>query len=274
MAADVNWDSRDDCGRRGLSYWQILVLAAVRLGCNFDYDRLQDLAEQHRTLRMMLGLGDWDLDTDFGWRRIRDNVCLLKPETIERISHLIVGAGHRLVPEAAGSTRADSFVMQTNIHYPSESSLIYDGIRKIIELASLLAKQHGLSGWRQQAHLRTGVKRRAREIARIAVRQGAKYKQRLKRAYEKLLKLARKVIARARELCGELSGSDLWTSLCLVELATFIKRSEHVMDTAQRRVIDGESVPNQDKLFSIFEPHTQLPTVARTAKGVASMKAR
>ena len=258
VAADVNQDSRDDCGRQGLSYWQILVLAAVRLGCNFDYDRLQDLAEQHRALRMMLGLGDWDDDTDFSWRRIRDNVCLLKPETIERISHLIVGAGHRLVPEAAQSTRADSFVMQTNIHYPSESSLIDDGIRKIIELASLLAKQHGLSGWRQQAHLRTGVKSRAREIARIASRQGAKYKQRLKSAYEKLLKLAGKIIARARDLCEELSSFDLWTRLCLVELATFIQRSEHVMDTAQRRVIDGESVPNEDKLFSIFEPHTQL----------------
>ena len=80
----VNQDSRDDCGRLGLSYWQILVLAAVRLGCNFDDDRLQNLAEEHRTLRMIMGSGDWDDDTNFGWRRIRDNVCLLKPETIER----------------------------------------------------------------------------------------------------------------------------------------------------------------------------------------------
>ena len=111
IAADVNRDSRNDCGRQGLSYWQILVLAAVRLGCNFDYDRLQDLAEQHRVLRMMMHIGDWNDDTDFGWRRIRDNVCLLKPETIEQISHLIVGEGHRLVPEAAETTRADSFVI-------------------------------------------------------------------------------------------------------------------------------------------------------------------
>jgi len=148
VAADVNQDSRDDCGRKGLDYWQILVLAAVRLGCNFDYDRLQDLAEQHRTLRMIMGIGDWDDAADFGWRRIRDNVCLLKPETIERISHLIVGEGHRLVPEAAQTTRADSFVIETSIHYPSESSLIYDGIRKLIELGSPLAEQHDVCGWR------------------------------------------------------------------------------------------------------------------------------
>lgn len=258
VAADVNQDSRDDCGRLGLSYWQILVLAAVRLGCNFDYDRLQNLAEEHRTLRMIMGIGDWDDDTNFGWRRIRDNVCLLKPETIERISRLIVAAGHRLAPEAAETTRADSFVMQTNIHYPSESSLIDDGIRKVTELASPLAKQHGLCGWRQHEHLRTRVKRTAREIARIASRPGAKCKTRLKTAYQKLLKLATKIIARAHELCGKLSGFDVETMARIAEITTFIERSEHVMDTARRRVIDGESVPNEDKLFSVFEPHTQL----------------
>jgi len=48
------------------------------------------------------------------------------------------------------------------------------------------------------------------------------------------------------------------TILSLPELTTFIARTEHVMGTAQRRVIDGESVPNEDKLFSMFEPHTQL----------------
>ena len=64
VAGDVNQDSREDCGREGLDYWQILVLAAVRLGCNLDYDRLQDLAEQHRALRMMMGIGDWDDETN------------------------------------------------------------------------------------------------------------------------------------------------------------------------------------------------------------------
>ena len=258
IAADVNQDSRSDRGREGLDYWQILVLAAVRLGCNFDYDRLQDLAEQHRTLRMMMHISDWDDKTDFGWRRIRDNVCLLKPETIERISHLIVGEGHRLVPEAAETTRADSFVIETNIHYPSESSLIDDGIRKVIELAAALAEQHKLSGWRQHEHLMKRVKRTAREIARIASRQGGKYKTRLKNAYQKLLNRTTKIIARARELCGELSDCGVSASITFVELETFIERTEQVMGTARRRVIDGETVPNEEKLFSMFEPHTQL----------------
>jgi hypothetical protein len=121
---DVNRDSSPDHGREGMSYWTITVLAAVRLGCNLDYDKLQDLAEQHRNLRWMMGIGDWQSEIDFGWRRIRDNLCWLRPTTLEKINQAIVGAGHQLAPEAIKRVRGDTFVVETNIHYPTESSLI------------------------------------------------------------------------------------------------------------------------------------------------------
>ena len=116
IAADVNQDSRRDIGREGLDDWQILVLAAVRLGCDLDFDKLQDLAEQHRALRHIMGIGDWDDETSFNWRRIRNTLCLLKPETISKINSLIVSEGHLIAPEARKKVRADSFVMETNIH--------------------------------------------------------------------------------------------------------------------------------------------------------------
>jgi len=116
IAEDVNRGSSRKRGRRGMDYWQILVLAAVRLGCNLDYDKLQDLAEQHRALRHIMGIGDWGEEARFDWRRIQDNLTKIRPATIERISHLIVAEGHRLVPEAAETVRADSFVAETNIH--------------------------------------------------------------------------------------------------------------------------------------------------------------
>jgi transposase, IS5 family len=128
IGQDVNRVSSPDRGREGLSYWTILVLAAVRLGCNFDYDRLQDLAEQHRTLRLMMGIGDWDEQEDFDWRRIRDNVCLLRPVTLEKINHLLVAAGHQLAPQAIEAVRGDTFVVETNVHYPTESTLIAEGV--------------------------------------------------------------------------------------------------------------------------------------------------
>ena len=153
IARDVNRTTSRRRGRAGMDYWQILVLAAVRLGCNLDYDKLQDLAEQHRTLRQMMGIGDWDEQTTFDWRRIRDNIAKIRPETIERINQLVVAAGHDLVPEAAETVRADSFVVETNIHYPTESSLIRDGLRKILTLGASLAFLLGVGGWRQHKPL-------------------------------------------------------------------------------------------------------------------------
>ena len=150
---DVNADTRSDCGRTGMDYWHIMVLAGVRLGCNFTYDHLHGLAENHNRLRVIMGIGEWDGETSFSWRTVRNNICMLKPSTIDAISQIIIGEGHAIVPEAVETMRADSFVMQTNIHFPTESSLLRDGLCKIIELCLQHATVHKLSGWRQSQHL-------------------------------------------------------------------------------------------------------------------------
>ena len=261
MAQDVNEHSRSDCGREGLGYWQITVLAAARLGCNLDYDKLQDLAEQHRALRHIMGIGDWQDNVDFNWRRIRDNICLLKPDTVEAISHCIVAEAYRLCPEAAKKVRADSFVVGTNIHYPTESSLIVDGVRKTIELCVALSEDFDLTGWRQHGHLLKKVKQTARQISRISARKGSRYKERLAKQYRKLLGRTNKILQRAKETCEVLENEfqrDSVPGLRIAELKVFIERTEHVCGTARRRVLEGEDVPNDEKLFSMFEPHTQL----------------
>lgn len=254
IADDVNKDARDDCGREGLDYWHILVLAAVRLGCNLDYDKLQDLAEQHRTLRHIMGIGDWDDEHSFTWRRIRDNLCLLQPETIAKISHAIVAEGHRIDPQASKKARADSFVVETNIHYPSESSLIRDGLRKIIEQCARIAADRDLAGWRQHEHLYQRVQKLARQIERIASRKGPHYEERLQKAYRQLLRRAAKILDRARAVCVAIARQPA----VLSQLKTWIERTAQVCRTARRRVLQGETVRNDEKLFSLFEPHTQL----------------
>ena len=88
----INKDTLRDVGRPGLDDWQIVVLAAVRLGCNYDYDKLQDQAENHRALRTMLGVGQWNDDTSFSARRIRDTLCQLQPATIAAINQAIVSS--------------------------------------------------------------------------------------------------------------------------------------------------------------------------------------
>ena len=259
IAGDVNADTRRDTGRPGMADWHLCVLAAVRLGCNYTYDQLQDLSENHRKLRAIMGLGDCD-PTEFKWRTIRNNLCLLRPQTIEQISLAIAKAGHALAPEAIEKVRADSFVLETCIHYPTESSLLYDGLRKIISLSVLLAEEHGVTGWRQHRHLLKKVKQLNRKINRIVSKKGPHYTKRMLPHYRELLGKSALLTQRARDLLTltgqpQASITDLFGANTL---QSFIVRTERVADTATRRVLHGETVPNSDKLFSIFEPHTQL----------------
>jgi len=263
VGQDVNQDTSRRHGRRGLNYWEITVLAAVRLGCNLDFDKLQDLAENHRNLRQIMGLGDWEKDkVDFDWKRIESNVGKLQPETIKKINALIVRAGHVLEPEAVASVRGDTFVVETNIHYPTESRLIGDGLRKIVPLAARLAAEHGLPGWRQHQHWLKKIKKVLRLINRASQAKGQDGPARVRAGYQELLPLAAEILERGRELVAILQApakvSVLQPAGAVEELLRYLDMTAQVCDTARRRVLEGETVPNEDKIFSMFEPHTEL----------------
>jgi transposase, IS5 family len=265
IARDVNGKSSARRGRPGLSYWEILVLAAARLGCNYDYDQLQDLAENHRSLRQVMGIGDWESEeqdkTRFDWRRIESNLNRLRPETIAQINQVIIQEGHRLEPEAAETVRGDSFVAETNVHFPTDNSLICDGLRKILGLAVMLAGLVGAGGWRQHKHLYRKAKKLSRKIEWLAARKGKDYQQRLKGPYRELLELAEMVCGRAERLRKMLKKRGIADMEALAlddELDTFLQRTRQICGTARRRVLQGEKIPHREKLFSIFEPHTQM----------------
>ena len=259
IAADVNETTRDDVGREGLDYWQILVLGVVRLGCNLNYDKLQDLCENHRALRGILNVGDWD-ETSFRWQRIRDTLCLLKPDTLEKINQLIVTHGQALHGQARQKVRADSFVIETNIHYPTESSLIWDGVRKLVPLGCRLASSLDIQGWRQAKHLRKKIKQQVREIGRISASKSPAVKAKLYPAYGQLLEQVGRVLDRVRALKNHAESVRLnpRDARRLERLTHWLGMTAQVVDTAFRRTQLGETVANKDKLFSLFEPHTQL----------------
>jgi transposase, IS5 family len=277
VGGDVNPETSTEHGRPGMDYWQIAVLAAVRLGCDLDYDKLQDLAEQHRNLRLLMGIGDWQEKVDFDWRRIRDNICHLRSKTLTKINQLVVTAGHKLAPEAIKTVRGDTFVVETNIHHPTESSLIGDGLRKVLPLAAELAEQHGLGGWRQHEHILKNVRKMVQKIGRASRAKGAGGAERLKKLYRELLDLAKDLLQRAQQLLVSLafrledspeeivsvSGMPL-----TMRLHHYVGLTRKVCDTARRRVLLGETVPNAEKIFSIFEPETELIKRGKQAKPI------
>ena len=140
---------RHDTGRPGMDWWRILVLATLKQGLNCDYDRLAELANEHGTLRKMLGHGI--MPHDYNRQTVTDNVRLLTPQLLDEISRLVVCEGHQAAgkkPEAALHGRADSFCVETNVHYPTDLGLLWDSTRCLIRTSASLADARGVKGWR------------------------------------------------------------------------------------------------------------------------------
>ena len=175
-----------------------------------------------------------------------------------------MAAGHELAPAAPKSVRGDTFVVETNIHYPTESSLIGDGLRKVVTLAEELAEEHDLPGWRQWQHLLKKVKKLVRKIGRVSRAKGKDMSERLQEGYRELLRLAAELLQRGRDLAATLlnpqyiSLLDAASGVREKELLHYADLTAKVCDNARRRVLEGEVVANEDKIFSIYEPHTEL----------------
>lgn len=92
-------------GRPGMEQWKILVLGTLRLGLNADFDRILELANEHNTLRQMLGHGAWGDDTQYNLQTLKDNLRLFTPELLDRINQEVVSAGHQLIKKKARRKR-------------------------------------------------------------------------------------------------------------------------------------------------------------------------
>ncbi len=259
VAADVLGDADPDRGREGMSFWQVLVLAVVRQGCNYDYAALSHAANHDSLVRGFLQIGPLS-DEGFAEKTIHENVSKLRPQTLEQIAYVIAGAGHELAPQACRKVRGDSFVAQTNIHYPTESNLLLDGIRKLTTLSRRLADEQELSGWRQARHLHKKAKRLERRIGRIAKGRRKDRSERLKKAYGELIDLARQITNRVLDLyvATRHVADSLLVGAQREEILRFAVMTDYVASLAERRVLRGETIPHGEKIFSLFEPNTEL----------------
>jgi IS5 family transposase len=151
--------------------------------------------------------------------------------------------------------RGDCTVVESNIHHPTDSSLLYDFVRVA---ARTLGKVIGLEGleFTFSDHT-TRAKRRHINIFWIAGKPGAKAKR--KKLYQRLLRVARKTTGYIENALKALEEcSAFWADSIAEELRGLLDLGRKVTDQAHRRIVLGESVPATEKILSIFEPHTDL----------------
>jgi len=255
-------------GRPGMSLWTILVCGVIRLDLNCDYDRLHELVNQHNTMRAMLGHGAFD-DVRYHFQTLKDNVSLLTPELLDEINLLVVESGHVLVKKKDGEAlrgRCDSFVLETNVHYPTDINLLSDALRKVITLTAQWCDDLGLTDWRQSVYNVNHVKRLLRS-AQNKKRSKAKSPERVEKnqalvieAHQKYLDVSQGYLDKARRTLTLIEQQGAGTVIDLVrtkEIEGYMVHAVRQIDQIERRVIGGEVIPHAEKVFSIFETHTE-----------------
>jgi len=158
--------------------------------------------------------------------------------------------------------RCDSFVVETNVHYPTDINLLFDSIRKMIQVAALLSQENGQSLWRQyEYNIRSFKKlfRRAQQLKRSNskdINKKAVREELIINAHRIYIEAAQGYVKKSIMTLDNITSNDL---ICLgrtEELKIYINHANRQIDQIRRRVIQNEKIPHNEKVFSIFEPHT------------------
>jgi hypothetical protein len=250
-------------GRPGMTLWSILVCGVLRLDLNADYDRLHELVNQHKTLRAMLGHSLYDENKKYAYQTLVDNVSLFTPELLDKLNQIVVEGGHALAKKGGRALRGrcDSFVVETDVHFPTDINLLWDALRKAIILIAQWCENRQLSDWRQYRYnlcqlrrLMRSAQNKKRSKAKIETQQINTQKI---QAYQAYLDQARCHLDKIQITLTKLSATAPAELLQKIEIEGYLQHAKRQIDQIERRVIKGEIIPHKEKVFSIFEPHTE-----------------
>lgn len=256
-------------GRTGMDYWKVLILGSIRLGCNWDYDKLKEIADNHNRLRQMLGHSIIDFDDQYPLQTIKDNIRLFTPEVLDRISKIVVKFGQSLLGCEEGDmfhARCDSWVAKTNVHYPTDINLLLDAVQKVITLLSRICQATGTIGWGQSPHNKRKVKKLYRKAQNLKhstsnnEKKKAEREQLIKDAHLAYLDVTGSFMDKAIDTVEYLREEFPMEEKYLLKIERFIGHAERQIEQTYRRVIFGEKIPHVEKVFSIFEEHTEWIT--------------
>jgi IS5 family transposase len=189
---------------------------------------------------------------------------LIGPQTLTALNARVVELARQRKVTRGRKLRVNSTVVETNIHHPTDSRLLGDGVRVLSRLLRrakvVVADAADLPKASFQSHTRS-VRRLAQQIHRVARRKGAQATADLQAAYRKLVAVAERTRTQASRVGQALQAqTDDHAQPLAAQIEHFLPMLEQAIRQAIRRVLDGEVVPATAKLLSLFEPHTQVIT--------------
>lgn len=264
------WPQSRTRGRKGTPAEVVLRLLLLKHIRNWSYAVLEREVRANLVYRQF---------TRVGAARVPDAKTLgklglaLGPEVIEKLHQRVVAIAQAKKVVAGRRLRVDTTVVETDIHYPTDSSLLGDAVRVLTRTMKRIAQVSGEAGDKLRDRTRS-VSHRVIEIARISRSRSEQGKEKLKQIYQKLLAATGRVVAQAQRFAGEIAagvkhGSSLMEQVLLEArrqyLETMIPRARQVMRQARERIVKGNT-HFAGKLVSVFEPHTEIIRKGKAAK--------
>ena len=257
-------------GRRGTPAEVVMRLLLLKHSRNWSFDVVE------REVRSNLVYRDF---TRVGAGKVPDSKTMgrwelaLGPETVEKIHERVVEIAKANQLVQGRKMRLDTTVVETNIHYPTDSNLLGDGVRVLIRGMKRISELAVQQGAKLRDRSRS-VKFRILEIGRIARTKGGPNRERLQQAYGKLLSTVGRVVGQAKRFSSEIVGgvkrsAEVMQQAVLEglrkELDTFVPRVQQVMRQAKQRIFGGNTHV-VEKLVSIFEPTTEIIRKGKVSK--------
>lgn len=262
-------NSKKKTGRPGMDLWHILVLSIARHTLNTNWDRIEYLSNNDKTLRKIMGVHVEKFgieEMEFAYQTIVDNVSLIDEEMLYAINDIVVSYGQQLFKKKEEAVvlqlKTDSFAAETNVHFPTDLNLLYDSLRKGLETVAHICEQDKtIKGWRKHKAVISSVKSLFR-VASHKVFKGKNEAEKIQ-SVKNYLHKARVINKKLIEV-KSITASPV-TAMALQEYTDYISK---FINQIERRLLKGEVIPPEEKIFSIFEPHTEWITKGKLNKKV------
>jgi len=259
---------KPNAGRHGITPAQTLRSLVLMRVKNWDYRDLRERINDGFTLRAFTLFDSHSVPLHDAFNRAFNRIT---PATLAAVNQLVVQAAVKLDLEDGKQLRVDTTVVETNIHYPTDATLLWDTVRTVTRLIWELHEKlpRGVKSFTDRTR---SARRRMQAIQRMTARQREqqqtpKYRE-LIQISEQVVRNAKPVIAAAKRVrkVDEITRAVI-DGICK-EITDFCALGVRVIDQTRRRVLQGETVPAEEKLYSIFEPHTDLIKRGKTLKPV------
>jgi hypothetical protein len=251
-------------GRPGMNLWTVFVFSQVRLCLGTTYDMLHRFANNDRQLRQLIGIENtFGVEPfTFEYQNIYDNVSKLDAAMLTELNDVIVEFGHREVFKKKETTalrlKTDSFVVESNIHFPTDYNLLWDCCRKCLDMVKYFTRKYPqVEGWRKLKNWRSELKGLMRTVGRISGGGGKNKQEKLRNATVLYLSKCRLLLFK---LVSEKKYFPVNTPADLKHyygLECYIKLLIKHIDLVERRILKGETIPHGEKMMSIFETFTE-----------------